>query len=608
MAVAPLISGPAQSAPIPFAEREVQLTARELPVGRFLEDLFGLIDVPVVVSDKARGAVNGNFRGDAARVWASISRSFNLVGYYDGTVLHIVTPAELATRTLPLGAGVADRIVRLARELRMLDARHSLRTTAEGTLVATGSRRFIEQVEELARGQAAASVARPPQGFDVHFLRYAWAHDVAVGFGGRQVVVPGVASIVRALMTGQSSSQIQVSLNEQRQPPTVPKLRGQGLIGQGSTSMSAAPSQAPGSNNGSVAALLAAYAADNARGGSGGGMTLAEPGLPPPGTDPALARVEADTRLNAVIVRDAPERLSQYRQLIQALDVEPQALEIEARIIDIDTDKMRELGINWRLNSSRGSFLFGNGSASDLRLSGTTAPEQITPSGQGGFLSAVLGGGNELALRINALQENGAARVVSSPQVLTLSNVEAVFDTSRTFYVRVAGRDEVDLFSVSAGTTLRVTPHVFRDGNDVRIKLLVAIDDGSLSSAQVDQIPVVDRATISTQALIFEGESLLIGGLTREASSSGVTKVPFLGDIPILGNLFKTTSEGSRRTERLFLIAPRLVPARRALAAPGAETPATVPLPNAPATPPAAPPATVTPLTQAWPELNEGFA
>ncbi len=601
------LSGTAQAAPIPFAEREVQLTARELPVARFLEDLFGLIDVPVVVSEKARGAVNGNFRGDAARVWASISRSFNLVGYYDGAVLHVATPGELTTRTLPLGAGVADRIVRLARELRMIDARHSLRTTAEGTLVATGSRRFIEQVEELARGQAAASVARPPQGFDVHFLRYAWAHDVSVGFGGRQVVVPGVASIVRALMTGQSSSQIQVSLNEQRQAPTVPKLRGQGLIGQASTSM-AAPAQAPGSNNGSVAALLAAYAADNARAGAAPGAAATELSLPAPGTDPALARVEADTRLNAVIVRDAPERLSQYRQLIQALDVEPQALEIEARIIDIDTDRMRELGINWRLNSSRGSFLFGNGSASDLRLSGTTAPEQITPSGKGGFLSAVLGGGNELALRINALQENGAARVVSSPQVLTLSNVEAVFDTSRTFYVRVAGRDEVDLFSVSAGTTLRVTPHVFRDGNDVRIKLLVAIDDGSLSGAQVDQIPIVDRATISTQALIFEGESLLIGGLTREASSNGVTKVPFLGDIPLLGHLFKTSSEGSRRTERLFLIAPRLVPARRAVAAPAAETPVTAPMPSTPSNEPAPPPAAVTPLTQAWPALTGGFA
>lgn len=582
------------AAPIPFAEREVQLAARELPVARFLEDLFGLIDVPVVVSEQARGAVNGNFRGDAARIWANISRSFNLVGYYDGTVLYVVTPVELATRTLPLPAGVSERIQRNARELRMLDARHTLRSTAEGTLVVAGSRRFIEQIEELARGQTAAVTARPPQGFDVHFLRYAWAQDVSVGFGGRQVVVPGVASIVRALMTNQSESQILVSVNEQRQPSTVPKLRGQGLISN--SAPAAGGTAASGGESASVAALLAAYAADSERGKAPGGASAA--GALPGGApqrqlaDTAPARVEADTRLNAVIVRDIPERLPQYRQLIQALDVEPQALEIEARIIDIDTDRMRELGINWRLSRTRGSLLFGNGTTSDLRLSGSTPVEQITPQGAGGFLSAVLGGGNELALRISALQEQGAARVVSSPQVLTLSNVEAVLDTSRTFYVRVAGRDQVDLFSVSAGTTLRVTPHVFRDGSDVRIKLLVAIDDGSLSGAQVDQIPIVERSTISTQALIFEGESLLVGGLTRESSSSGVTKVPFLGDIPLIGNLFKTSSEGSRRTERLFLISPRLVPARRAVAptaAPGAELPSNPAAGSAPAAPPAMP-------------------
>lgn len=552
----------AQAAPIPFAERRVQLTAREQPVAQFLEDLFGQVDVPVSVSDKVHGAVNGAFEGDAERVWAKVARSFNLVGYYDGAVVHVYAPSELGTRTLPMSREAAARVRRSAQELNMLDARHTLRATAEGTLVAAGTRRFLDQVEELAQGQRAQAAAAAPQGFEVHFLRYAWAHDVAVSFGGRDVVVPGVASIVRALMTSQARSRIEISSHERPAPSTVPKLRGQGLAAQ------AAPEpQAP-----SAAALLAAYGAT--------------PGTPPAAAaepaalrvvDPSQARVEADTRLNAVIVRDDPQRLPQYRQLISALDVEPQALEIEARIVDIDTDRLRELGINWRLSSGRSSLLFGNGTNSDTLLSGSQRPEDITPQGKGGFLSAVLGGADELALRINALQDQGAAKVVSSPQVLTLSDVEAVFDTSRTFYVRVAGREDVDLFSVSAGTTLRVTPHVFRDEHGVRIKLLVAIEDGALSQQQVDQIPIVERASINTQALIFEGESLLVGGLTREASSNGVTKVPFLGDIPVLGNLFKSSVDSLRRSERLFLISPRLVPARRvaATAPDGGAPPAT---------------------------------
>jgi type III secretion protein C len=587
----------AQAAPIPFADRNVQLTAREQPVAQFLADLFGLVDLPVAVSERVRGAVNGNFDGSAERVWQQIARSFNLVAYYDGSVVHIAAPGELATRTLPVEPEIASRVRRAAQELNMLDGRHTLRSTSAGTLVASGTRRFIEQVEELARSQTAAVAARPPQGFEVHFLRYAWAHDVSIGFGGRQVVVPGVASIVRALMTSEPRSAIAVSPTEQRIGSTVPKLKGQGLGAQ---------SRADGASGDTVAALLAAYGggqenkatpavgtvpAAGGAGASGPALVLVEPGQ---------ARVEADTRLNAVIVRDAPERLAQYRQLISALDVEPQALEIEARIIDLDTERLRELGINWRANHSRSSWLFGSGNSGDLLLNpGNTPPESITPSGRGAFLSAVLGGMNELALRINALQEQGAAKVVSSPQVLTLSNVEAVFDTSRTFYVRVAGRDEVDLFSVSAGTTLRVTPHVFRDNGQVRIKLLVAIDDGSLSQQAVDAIPIVERATINTQALIFEGESLLVGGLTRESTSDGVTKVPFLGDIPFIGALFRSSSQANRRTERLFLIAPRLIPARRlsqgsVAPAPGetgvASTPATAG-PTAPPPPPASSPA-----------------
>jgi type III secretion protein C len=581
--------GAAHAAPIPFAERNVQLTAREQPIALFLQDLFGLVDVPVSVSPNVKGAVNGSFNGPAERVWRGIARSFGLVEYYDGAVLHVYAGSELGTRTLPVPATVAERVLGSAQELRMPDARNTLRITREGALIASGTRRFIEQIDELTRAQAAASAAQPPLGFKVFYLRYAWAHDVSSAFGGRQVTVPGVASIVRALMTSNPRSQVQMLPLEQLQRSTVPKLRGQGLIGTGTLG---ANDGAGGS--GSSEALLAAYGAGAALAGA---QAAAQPaaaagsGAPLPIGDAQQVRVEADTRLNAVIVRDAPQRLAQYEQLINALDVEPQPLEIEATIIDIDTDRMRELGINWRLTGSRGSFLFGNGTSSDLTLNGGTAPIDITPSGKGGFLSAVLGGGNELALRLNALQEQGAAKIVSSPQVLTLSNVEATFDTSRTFYVRVAGREEVDLFAVSAGTTLRVTPHVFKDRDQVRIKMLVSIDDGAISQQQVDQIPVVERASVNTQALIFEGESLLVGGLTRESTRNGVTKVPLLGDLPLIGNLFRSTSDSNARTERMFLIVPRLAAARRAPTGGAAPIPPAPGVPVPPGTPaqPAAP-------------------
>ena len=561
-----LVAGPALAAPLPLEGRQVDMTAREQPIASFLQDFFGTLDVPVSVSASAKGAVNGVFRGPADRVLGNVLRSFGLMAYYDGSVVHIYTPGEVTTRTFAMPAGGASAVISTAREMQLTDPRNVLRVSQNGGLIASGNRRFVEMVGELASGQQSQSTALAPLGFKVYYLRYAWAHDVTAQFGGGTTVIPGVATILRSLLTSQRGggaapltqfrSGGEQSLRDQG-------LRQRGLQGQQGTL------GARGANP----MMPTADTVQQAWGNRPGGVELAVvdarmlDGLrDTPGT--TQARVEADTRLNAVIVRDTPDRLPYYDELIKSLDVEPQALEIESTIIDLSTDKLRKLGVNWRLNDDRASFLFGNGTGSDGRLVSGMPVQDITPFGEGGFMSLVLGGRNNFIARIHALQNQGVARVVSSPQIMTLSNVEALFDHTRSFYVRVAGRDEVDLFKVSAGTTLRVTPHVFQEGQDVRIKLLVQIEDGQiLPQEQVDAIPVVERSSLNTQALIVAGESLLIGGMVRERTTEGVTKVPLLGDIPLLGHLFKTNTDVAERVERLFLISPRLVPARRPMSA-----------------------------------------
>lgn len=549
-----------QASPIPFGERQVDMTVREQPIAAFLQDFFGTMDVPVSVSSGVKGAVNGVFRGTAEKVFSSIQRSFGLMAYYDGAVVHVYTPAEVTTRTFAMRQGDARQVINTARDMNIMDSRNTLRVSQSGGLIASGNRRFVDLVGELASGQQSQSTTLAPVGFKVYYLKYAWAQDVSAQYGGTVTVIPGVASILRSLLTAQRGNP-SPALTQYR-GASEPGLRGQGLARQGTLGAAGAnPMQA------SAETVQQAW---GGRPGAVGGVQVAT-------VDAALleglgaasvanqARVEADTRLNALIVRDLPERLPYYDELIKSLDIEPQALEIEATIIDLSTDKLREMGINWRLSGDRYSFLFGNGTASDASLLGSTPVQSITPAGEGGFMSLVLGGRNNFVARINALQNKGVARIVSSPQVMTLSNVEALFDTNKSFYVRVAGREQVDLYKVSAGTSLRVTPHVFQEGSDVRIKLLVQIEDGGINGAsQVDSIPIVERSSINTQALIGAGESLLIGGMVKESSSEGVSKVPFLGDIPLAGALFRSNNDQQERVERLFLISPRLIPARRA--------------------------------------------
>jgi type III secretion protein C len=589
------LHAPAAAAPMPQAQQTVSITAREQPIEAFLQELFGQMDLPVDVAPGVHGQVSGSFNGPAQRVLRDVSRSFGLLTYFDGAVVHVYAAGDVTSRTFPTTPPLATRVRRAAQEAGLGDEHNTLRITRDGSVIATGTRRFIEQVDDLVRATQSAAGAAPALGFKVFYLRYAWAQDVTVSFGGRQVVVPGVASILRSLVT--SRGRAPLAAGERLARPTSEKLRGQGLarIGNNADARRLGTLGADeGGNNGANAADGVAQALLSAYGGNG---TLGDDGSPMLrlGT-PDQVRIEVDQRLNAVIVRDAPQRMSQYEQLIAALDVEPQSLEIEATIIDVNTDKLRELGINWRWANARNAILFGRGDESDLRLRPNT---DVTPSGRGGFVSAVLGDASQFVARINALQADGAARVVSSPQVLTLSNVEAVFDNSQTFYVRVPGYQDVDLFNVSAGTNLRVTPHVFKDHDQVRIKLLVNIEDGSITSRTVDNLPVVERSAVNTQALIQEGESLLIGGLVRESSGSSVDKVPVLGDIPVVGNLFKTRSDNQGRVERMFLITPRLASAARSTALAQAARNGT-PIQTHPVAPPP-PPAPASQPEHIWP-------
>ena len=580
---APAQAAPSQAAPAraaPAGPAAVSIVARDQPIAAFLRDLFGRIGRPVVPSSKLTGTVNGVFRGSVNEIYRQVARAFSLVSYDDGAALYVYASSEMRVETLQLDPSTAQRVQRQVAAQRLADGRNIVRVAPGGGLVASGTPRFIEQVQSFARGGGAGEdVAGPatPRGgygggyappppptaqpleFRVFYLRYARAEDTLVTAGGREMRVPGLATILQNLVLDQrpgGSGGLPVQFGARPVRQSAQRLGGTGLA---ATAPNA--NQLPSAGFGYGPDV--GYPSTDVLGGDGGGLVA------PLTTD--VVRIEPSPYLNAIVVRDVPERMAAYDSLVRALDVEPQIVQVEATIIDINIDKMRELGINWRFSSGGFGALFGSGEttdlngSNDLRLSRNPLvgrrdnQESITPSRQGGTISTIIGSQREFLARINALETRGAARVISRPQIVTLSNVEAVFDRTRTFYVRVAGDRQVDLFNVTAGTVLRVNPHVFRDQDQTRIRVLVNIEDGSISpTSAVENIPVVDRATVATQAMVLDGESLLLGGMTIDADLDTEYKIPLLGDIPLLGELFKSRSRNRNRTERLFLITPRL--------------------------------------------------
>jgi type III secretion protein C len=218
-------------------------------------------------------------------------------------------------------------------------------------------------------------------------------------------------------------------------------------------------------------------------------------------------------------LRQPLHALSLYRQLIDQLDVPTAQVEIEAMIVDISTDRASELGVSWSGRIGRLDFNLG-------RQTEVTAASNSARAG------------NFLMAQLRALETKGDAEIISRPSVLTSDNMAALLDLSETFYIRTQGERVANVTPVTAGTTLRVTPHVVEIDGKLLVQMKIDIEDGRLSGRQIDSLPTVGRTSISTEATVDHGDALLIAGYVSTNDLASKDQVPVLGDIPGVGVLF----------------------------------------------------------------------
>ena len=568
---------PASAAAPPFSKATVKISARNQRVDAVIADLFGQAGLRVKTSSAVSGKLNGTFVGAPSQIWSQLARAYNLVAYYDGAVVRVYAASEIQTRSFT--SPNPDGVVSDAKRMGIVDSANSV-SAGSNLVSATGVPSFLDRVGQIAASTAspvqnaalgatpssaaivspmlngpaaletissvpvrsrliAAATTRSPYEVRIFYLRYARADDTIQRSFDRTVVIPGVASILRGMMgDGRPSSTVSTSGNFDIARQSLPRLGGRGLT--------AVPPDASQRDY------------DDGDIGGGGAVVVREEAV----RDVNGPRVEVDPTNNAVLVRDRPESMTVYEDIVRGLDVEPRGVEIEATILELDTDRLKELGIDFNLRIDGLRALFGG------------QAQQPTPSfGAPGIVASYLTGGlDRFAVRINALERTGALRVVSRPRLSTLNNIPAVFNNQVQYYVRVAGDRQVDLFPVTAGMEMRVNPSVLFDGGELRTRLQIEILDGSPSGLVVDGIPAVKQSSINTSAVVRQGESLLIGGMTVDAEFDYKSKVPVLGDVPIVGQAFRKRQKGGRHLERLFLITPRVL--SQSVAAGGGVAPA----------------------------------
>ncbi|GIX30033.1 MAG: hypothetical protein KatS3mg124_0505 [Porticoccaceae bacterium] len=296
-----------------------------------------------------------------------------------------------------------------------------------------------------------------------------------------------------------------------------------------------------------------------------------------------------DQRTNTIIVTDTEEKVAEFRRLIEQIDVPVRQVEIAAKIVIASTEFSREMGVRWGLQSAvdvggNNSLILtgGLGGLEDPFNPGNTFPLGDPLLGSGGgelliggdglnvdfgvtedaqrsparFTFGLLGEDFLLDMELSALEQEGLAEVASQPKVLTGDKQRALIRTGQEIAYQAVGEQGADIEFKEAVLALEVVPQITPDN---RVILDLRISQDSLAGVAVNNQPVLDVTSIETVALVGDGQTLVLGGVFQYSDLSQKDKVPFLGDLPVLGRLFRKDLKNSEKREILIFITPRIV-------------------------------------------------
>lgn len=507
-------------------------------------------------------------RGSAPAAFLDqLAQSLSLDWYVYRGVLH-VSPQSASARTRVELTGQTAAAARQALiGLGLFESRFGWGEldTDPPTVLVEGPASYVEAVRSfLVSPNPAAPAPERPQ-LMVFRLKHAVAQDRDVQIRGVSTRQPGLASVLKELMT--PASKLDAVANRLGTGPAAGGA-GAGAGGSSLASLLGGAASLPAALGG----VPSPFTSPAEGGGSAGTRSFLSLPLPEalvPGRGAkratpedsveeerrrqeraALPTIGAYPPLNAVLVWDLPSRKPDYTAVISELDVPTRQVEINVTILDVNANALRE----WAAD-----LAIGSGAARvQVNAAGTIGSDGSSAAGNS---SMVLWATDRLSLRLRVLESRGQAQVMSRPSILTQDNHAAVLDMSQSVYVRLVGERTTDLRSVSAGTMLRVTPSVLGDDKDANIRVTLDIDDGALgdnTSASSD--PRVGNSSVSTQAVVRPGESLVVGGYRRQNSQTAHSRVPGLDSVPLLGWLFRGDSVISEERERLFIVTARVLP------------------------------------------------
>ncbi len=284
--------------------------------------------------------------------------------------------------------------------------------------------------------------------------------------------------------------------------------------------------------------------------------------------------ISSDNRTNTISVRETSQKLEEIRRLVTNWDVAVRQVSIEARIVRAQTSVAENLGIRWGgggYNKNGNSILTVGGSLDTLTEARTAAINNsgnvtfpnalgvdLGVTGEGASSFAIGFGGKDflIDLELSALESDGKAERISQPRVVTADRQTAKIKSGEEIpYQRAASSGATAVSFKEAALSLEVTPQITPD-DKIIMDLVVSQDSRGQVTAGV---PAINTNQVTTQVLVGNGETVVLGGIFQSEATTTITKTPFLGDIPYLGALFKRTVHSNTRTELLIFITPKIL-------------------------------------------------
>lgn len=280
----------------------------------------------------------------------------------------------------------------------------------------------------------------------------------------------------------------------------------------------------------------------------------------------ARGTVSVDARTNTLWIQETGPRLMEIRQFVHQLDVPVRQVLITARIVNVDSNFTKELGIRYdfsnpiHIGGMQGSVNFLSSKSLNQRLNVDlpgTHVYNMNGSSSLGLALGRLGNNTLLDLELSALESEGGGQIISCPRLITADQQAAQIQAGEEIpYQQSSSSGATNVAFKQAVLSLNVTPQITPGG---KIIMTLKVNQDKVGSRMVQNVPSIDTRAIETQVLVDDGETVVLGGIYETDNNHQIRRVPFLGSLPVLGVLFRHTITNKQRKELLIFVTPHIM-------------------------------------------------